>query len=316
MTVISKTEIKFEAIVLIIHTFTITNVMKKLQLAGNLLKALMLAGVMTACQNQDAVAPLESTTPLMEQAAKTNAELKLVKDGTTNLQYIKQGRLTGKLSKVSETAFYTQYSYDDSTGDLWITSKRYNKSSNVLVQEIKYKIVNGRCVTSINQTTNWTSEYKYNEMGRLDEVNLSSGALTQKHTFTYDNVANSIGKERLKEIIKSSPIGPYQQINFFYTLEGSAEKLDNYPLNSEHLGFDKYLPYFGKFSDVLIQQVQITPLPFTNQAKPYYKHYYTINSDGYLIGRNIEYFPLGYGKEAGKMTFYNVHQYSSNWQGI
>lgn len=290
--------------------------MKKLHIPGNLLKALMLGALLTSCQTDDVLSPQETAgVTVNDQSGKVNAELKLVKDGLTTLQYVKQGRFTGRLSKVSRTGDYTQYSYDDSTGDLWITSKTYNKSTNVLVEEIKYKIVNGRCTTSINTSSNWTSQFVYNEVGRLNEINLSSGSLSQKRVFSYDY--NSVtGVERLKQVIFSTPVGAYQQINFTYTLGIIAEKKDKYHLNSEHLGLDRYLPYFTKFSDVLIQQVQITPLPYTNQAKPYYRYYYNINSDGYAMGRNKEFFPLGYGNEAGKQGFYTGLDYSTNWQGI
>lgn len=291
--------------------------MKKLHIPGNSLKLLLLGALLTGCQKDDVMLPQETAgVTVNDQSAKVNAELKLVKDGLTTLQYVKQGRFTGQLSKVSETGYYTQYSYDDSTDDLWITSKRYNKSTNALVQEIKYKIVNGRCITSINLTTNWTSQFVYNEMGRLNEINLSSGALTQKHVFSYDYIATGIGTDRLKAVVKSTPAGAYQQINFFYTLGVIPEKPDKYPLNSEHLGLDIYLPYFSKFSDVLVQRVQITPLPYTNQAKPYYRYYYSIDAAGYATGRNKEFFPLGYGNEAGKQGFYSALDYSTGWQGI
>ncbi|PSL32846.1 hypothetical protein [Dyadobacter jiangsuensis] len=290
--------------------------MKKLHIPGNLLKVLLLGTLLTGCQNDDLLSPQETIgVTADDQNAKINAELKLVKDGTTIVQYVKQGRFTGKLSKVSETAYYTQYSYDDSTGDLWVTSKRYNKNTNALVEEIKYKIVNGRCITSINVSTNWTSQFVYNEVGRLNEINLSSGALTQKRVFTYD-YNSATGTERLKQVVFSTPTGAYQQVNFTYTYGLIAEKKDKYHLNSEHLGLDRYLPYFTKFSDVLIQQVQITPLPYTNQAKPYYRYFYSLNADGYAIGRNKEFFPLGYGYEAGKQSFYSGLDYSTNWGGI
>lgn len=290
--------------------------MKKLHITGNLLKALVLGALLNGCQNDDMLSPQETAgVTVNDQNAKTNAELKLVKDGTTILQYVKQGRFMGKLSKVSRAGDYTQYSYDDSTGDLWITSKTYNKSTNALTGEIKYKIVNGRCTTSINVTSNWTSQFVYNEVGRLNEINLSSGSLTQKQVFTYDYIS-ATGAERLHQVVFSTPTGAYKQINFTYTYGLVAEKKDKYPLNSEHLGLDPYLPYFSKFSDVLVQQVQITPLPYTNQAKPYYRYFYSINADGYAIGRNKEFFPLGYGYEAGKQGFYSGLDYSTGWGGI
>lgn len=290
--------------------------MKKLHIGGSLLKALLLGGLLAGCQNEDAIMPTESASATVtDQNVKTNAELKLVKDGTTIIQYVKQGRFTGKLSKVSQASDYLLYSYDDSTGDLWITSKRYSKSNDALLEEIKYKVTNGRCVTRINVTTNWTSQFKYNEVGRLDEINLSSGSLTQKHAFTYDYIS-ATGAERLKQIVKSTPVGAFEQINFTYTLGLIGVKANKYPLNSEFTGLDMYLPYFTKLSDVLVQQVQITPLPYTNQTKPYYRYFYSMNADGYAIGRNKEFFPLGYGNQAGKQGFYGALEYSTNWQGL
>lgn len=290
--------------------------MKKLHIAGNLLKVLMLGALLTGCQNGDVLSPEEKAgTTVNDESGKINAELKLVKDGTTTLQYVKQGRFTGKLSKVSKTAEYTLYSYDDSSGDLWITSKTYSKSNDALINETKYKILRGICVTRMNVTSGWTSQFVYNEAERLDEINMSNGSLTQKWVLTYDY--NSItGTERLNHIVKSTPVGDYEQINFFYTLGLVSEKKDKYALNSQFLGIDPYLPYFTKCSDVLIQQVFIKPLPYSNQAIPHYKLDYTFDANGYAIARSIDLYPLGFGMEAGKQNFYNVYQYSTNWGGI
>lgn len=290
--------------------------MKKLHIPGNLLKALLIGTLLTGCQNDDVLSPQETAgVTIDDQNAKVNAELKLVKDGTNTLVYIKSGRFTGKLSKVYGQYHNTEYLYDDSTGDLWITSKKYQKSTNSLVQEVKYKIVNGRCITSIDVTSGWTSQYTINEVGRLNEINLSKGALTQKKVFTY-NYNSTTGAERLANIITSTPVGAYEQINFTYTIGGNGELKDKYPLNPEHTGLDMYLPYFGKFSDVVVKQVEVTPLPYTNQAKPYYRFYYGINSDGYATSREREYYPLGWGNSAGKQSIYGGLQYSTNWQGI
>jgi hypothetical protein len=290
--------------------------MKKLHIAGNLLKVLLFGALLTGCQNDDVLSPQETAgTVTEEQSGKVNAELKLVKDGANTLVYIKSGRFTGRLSKVYGQYYNTEYLYDDSTGELWITSKRYQKTTSALVQETKYKIVNGRCVTSIDVTNGWTSQYTINEMGRLNEINLSKGSLTQKKVFTY-NYISATGTDRLAKIVTSTPVGEYQQINFTYTFGGNAEKVDKYPLNPEHTGLDMYLPYFGKFSDLLVKQVEVIPLPYTNQAKPYYRFFYGINSDGYATSREREYYPLGWGNAAGKESIYSGLQYSTNWQGI
>ncbi|MET7254722.1 hypothetical protein [Dyadobacter fermentans] len=290
--------------------------MKKLHISGNLLKVLLLGALLTGCQNDDVVSPQQTTDiNVNDPNAKVNAELKLIKDGTAILQYVKQGRFTGQLSKVSETGSYVQYSYDDSTGDLWITSKRYNKSTNALIEEIKYKTVRGLCVTSINVTTGWTSQFSYNQGTRLGEITLTNGSMSQKHIFTY-NYNPATATERLSKIVKSTPVGDYEQIDFLYIGTMATEKKEVYQLNSKFIGLDPYLPYFGKFSDVLIQQVFIKPLPYTNQTKPYYKLFYSFDAAGYVIGRNIEFRPLGWGNDAGMQNLYNVYQYSTGWQGI
>ncbi|WP_342088570.1 hypothetical protein [Dyadobacter sp. OTU695] len=290
--------------------------MKKLNIAGQVLKAMVFAGLLAGCQNQDQVSPADSaTSTISDQNAKTNAELKLVKDGATILQYIKSGRFLGYLSKVSEVSCYTIYSYDDSTGDLWITSKQYSKSSNTLIKEVKYKISNKRCIKSIDITNNRTSEYKYNEVGRLDEVNISGGGVSQKKVFKYEYIP-ATGAERLSDITTSTPVGEFQRVNYFYTVGDQPSKQDKYFLNPENSGFDKYLTIFGKFSDALVLRAQITPLPYTNQSKPFFQYYYGLDYNGYVSSITKEYYPLGYGYNAGKQTSYNLLTFSSQWAGL
>jgi hypothetical protein len=280
------------------------------------IQGMLLAGLLGACQNEDALIPSESNSTLLnDQNAKTAAELKLVKNGETTLQYIKSGRFTGNLSKVSEVAYYTNYSYDDSSGNLWITSKCYEKATNALVKEIKYQISNNRCIKSIDVTNGRNYELKYNEIGRLDEINESGGGPSQKHVFKYDYLSGP-GVERLSEITSSSPVGPFKRVNFFYTVGSQPSKQDKYHLNPDNSGLDKYLPFFGKFSDALIQRVQITPLPYTNQSKPFFQYYYGFDYNGYVNSITKEYYPLGYGYNAGKQTSYNLLTFSANWAGI
>lgn len=280
------------------------------------IRGMLLAGLLGACQNEDALIPSESNSTLLnDQNAKTTAEIKLVKNGETTLQYIKSGRFTGNLSKVSEVAYYTNYSYDDSSGDLWITSKCYAKTSNALVKEIKYQISNNRCIKSIDVTNGRNYEFKYNETGRLNEINESGGGPSQKHVFKYDYISD-LGVERLNEITSSNSAGPFKRVNFFYTVGGQPSKQDKYHLNPDNSGLDKYLPVFGKFSDALVQRAQITPLPYTNQSKPFFQYYYGLDYNGYVSSVTKEYYPLGYGYNAGKQTSYGLLTFSANWAGI
>jgi hypothetical protein len=280
------------------------------------IQGMLMLGVLGACQNEDALIPQNGPAALTDdQNAKTTADLKLVKDGGTTLQYITSGRFTGKLLKVSENAFYTNYSYDDATGNLWITSKRYEKASNALVKEMKYQISNNRCIKSIDVTNGRTSEFKYNETGRLDEINESGGAPAQKHVFKYDYIPD-FGAERLSDITSSSSVGDFKRVNFFYTVGNQPSKQDKYYLNPELTGLDKYLTIFGKFSDALVQRAQITPLPYSNQSKPFYQFYYGFDYNGRVSSITKEYYPLGYGYSAGKQTNYSLLTYSTQWMGI
>jgi hypothetical protein len=294
--------------------------MKRLHIAGKVVKALIFAGLLAGCQNQDIMAPeaAVNVTTGDQNAKTTAAELKLVKDGLNNIQYIKSGRYTGRVSKVSGQYYYTTYSYiDGATTELYtIVSKRYHKASNTLDREVHYQINNGRCTQSTDITNNYVLNYQYGgEFGRLDQI--SRVGNSTKINFTYTSGSGStIGSDRLQKITYSNSNGAYKEVTFTYTNGMLPTKADKYSLNHEHTDLDKYLPVFGKFSDVLVQQVVISPLPYTNQSKPYYAYYYGINNDGYAISQERHYFPLGYGYEAGKEANFTALNYSTNWLGI
>jgi hypothetical protein len=283
------------------------------------IQGMLMLGMLGACQNEDALAPQNGSAPREEQNARTAAaELKLVKDGLNNIQYIKSGRYTGRVSKVSGPYYYTTYSYvDGATTDTYtIVSKRYQKASNILEKEIHYLINNGRCTQSTDITNNYVLNYQYSgEFGRLDQISYVGNST--KVNFTYASGSGSaIGSDRLQKITYSNSNGAYKEVVFTYTIGMSPTKEAKYPLNHEHTDLDKYLPIFGKFSDVLVQQVIVSPLPYTNQSKPYYKYYYGLNNDGYAISQERQYYPLGYGFDAGKEANFTVQNYSTNWQGI
>jgi hypothetical protein len=295
------------------------NVMKKFHIAGKLLKCFLLAGLLTGCQNEDMITPGETaSSSLTEQGAKTNAELKLVKDGLNNIQYIKSGRYTGRISKVSGQYYYTTYSYIDGyTTEMYlIISKRYHKASNTLEREIHYQVNNGRCTQSTDITNSYVLNYQYSgEFARLDQISRPSNST--KVNFTYASGSGSaIGSDRLQKITYSNSNGAYKEVTFTYTVGMSPAQVDKYSLNHEHTDLDKYLPIFGKFSDVLVQQVVVSPLPYTNQSKPFYQYYHGFTYDGYASSVTKEYYPLGYGYSAGKQTDYSLLTYSTQWMGI
>ncbi|MGN7886750.1 hypothetical protein [Dyadobacter sp. 22481] len=285
------------------------------------IQGMLVLGLLGACQNEDVMTPADTigNTSGDNNAKVAASEIKLVSDGDNNLQYHKTGRYTGYLSKVSEPSYYTNYSYNDSgvQGDYWITSKRYTKSTNTLIKEIQYHVVNKRCIKSFNITDNQNSIYSYNETGRLNTISREGSSIKVDFNYIYDAAADA---ERLTKTTYSNSNGAYKEVSFLYSIGSGnwavAPKPDKYFLNPVHSDLDKYLRIFGKFSDMLVQQVTITPLPYTNQTKPYYKYFYSIDSDGYAISRSQEYYPLGYGNQAGKQSTYAALNYMAWVPGI
>ncbi|WP_157504603.1 hypothetical protein [Dyadobacter beijingensis] len=298
--------------------------MKKLHIAGNLLKGLLLAGMLTGCQNDDVLNPqLQESAFANEAGAKVNAELKLTKDGVTSLQYIKSGRFTGWISKVSETNYYTQYYYVDGGGNNFsVTSKRYQKSNNGLVEELQYNIVNGKCLSSIDKTSNINYEYNYSEVGRLNWIKSTANGSSSKRIFTYDYIS-ATGVERLNiltfasNVTAANPNGiTYKTIDYNYYKSGVGNIPDKYHLNPQFSELDRYLPIFGKFSDALITDLTAKLASDPSSLIPFYRFTYTLNSDGYPTFRTIEYFPGGAGNNNGKQTISGELKYSTSWAGL
>lgn len=282
--------------------------MKKVHIASVFYKCLIMIAMLTECNNDKAVSPAEtSVISTNDQNAKGNALLRLVKRGLTNIQYVKSGKFFGKISKVTDPTFRTEYTYDDNNpnGVLNITSKRYKKSTNILVEEIHYKVSNGLCFKSENITEVSHKEYHYNAQDLLDEVNMYmgiTGAKTLNFTYLYSAATNAY---RLSKIESNPNVsGLTDKVNITYTSQP-----DNYSLNPDYIGVDKYLPIFGRFSDVLVEQYIESPL---GSLPLYHKFVYAIDSDGYATLEQIEH---SYG---GPKKWYDsvILQYSSNWQGI
>lgn len=103
--------------------------MKKIHIPQFLVKCPLIIGVLLGCKNEEisALVTIDSIAKI-DQNSKVAAGVLLVKDGEYSLEYIPSGKFAGKLAKVSNAYGYTDYSYDNSTGDLWITSKKYSKA--------------------------------------------------------------------------------------------------------------------------------------------------------------------------------------------
>ncbi|MCF0071887.1 hypothetical protein LZD49_15525 [Dyadobacter sp. CY261] len=285
------------------------------------LQGMLLLGMLGACQNEDAITPSETANISADHDNSKIAagEIKLVDDGDNKLLYKKTGRYVGKLSKVSEPNYYTEYSYADGPveGDYWITSKRYSKSSNALVKEIQYHVVNKKCIKKIDVTDNQNFNFNYDEAGRLKKI--SREGTNTKIELSYIFNAGA-GDERLYKTTFSNNNGAYKEITYQYSIWAANysvdPKADKYPLNPVHLGLDRYLPIFSKFSDALVQQITISPLPASGQSEPYYKYTYAFDGSGYVTYRTEEYFPLGLGYQAGKQSNFSPLKYTSWVPGL
>lgn len=289
--------------------------MKKLTLTVSLLKGLAFAALLTACNNDQAVMPIETASASVNnQNAKISSLLRLIKEGDRTIQYVKSGKFFGRVSNIDEgssTNYRLEYSYNDNNpaGDVWISKKRFSKSTNTFIQEWKYKVTNGLCVTSEDVAQGYSYEYKYNAQGLLDEIKMivqGNTSANWKYTYTF-NAAT--GAYRLSKIVNSSvQFGPNVESTFTYTA-----KPDIFPLNQVHGNIDKYLPIFGKFSDVLIEKV--TEKSLQNPANPSEntKFTYITDVDGLVTSRTTEYTT---GNSPSGVSYTALLKYSTTWQGI
>lgn len=279
--------------------------MNSFQTVGKALKGLALAALLAGCQNDSLVQPPGiPNTENTNQNAKITADVFLVKHGDNSLQYLKFGKFAGKLWKVHDPYAYTEYTYDDSSGDLWITSKKYAKSNNKLSSHKTYHIVNGRCVASMDLTSKFSYEYKYNAQGSLIEIKRYFGAHILTQQFSYKVILPNA--QRLDKITYIGESGPFMEYKFSY----SAFQ-DKYFLNPYHTQLDKYLRIFGTFSDKLVESVITDYLDGTASSDNYT---YTLNGDGYVTTRTDTYYPSIYEPSFDVST--DSLSYITSWPGL
>lgn len=295
--------------------------MNYIKISGISLKCLLAVGLLTACNNDEAITPTETArTSINDQNAKISPLLRLVDDNGQSIHYIKSGKFFGKLSRVSKAPWddqYTTYTYDDSNpGELWVSKKKYKASDNSFVGEHKFKIINGLCIQSQNDNGD-TFEYKYNAQGYLDEVKKSNQGLSlESWKYQYDWTYRLTKTKRQKD---GKPYYTYnfkyKQIEEKYPLNFPTDNLDN--SNGQHTGGsyigginDKYLPYFGKHTSPVIDEM-IANNDVTNQimtgASIYFSQY-VVDSDGLVTSKDLLQYSASW-----KETF----KYSdTSWQGI
>lgn len=281
--------------------------MKRFRITGNLLKTLALAGLLSACNHDESVTPTQTVdVTVKDQNAKISPLLRLVDDDNGSVQYVKSGKFFGRVSRANEapwSGYYLTYAYNDSnpSGDLWITRKLYMSSNNLFIKEERYKVVNGLCMLNEDDFGN-IHEYSYTPQGYMNEIKYTKkGILSGFWKYAY-NYIGSDQTYRLSKIEHKKDDKPYHTYNYTY-----KQIQDKYPLNIEEGNVDKYLPIFGKGSDLVLETIVDQDFETNKSITTFYTSYVT-DGDGLVTSRDrIKYSALHIEK----------FKYSaSTWQGI
>lgn len=290
--------------------------MKQLRITGNLLKSLAFSCLLTACNHGELVNPTEKTgVAISDQNAKTSPLTRLIKDGDWNLQYIKNGKFLGKISKASTNGFRHEYTYDNNNpnGTLWINRKSYSTSTNELVGNLKYQVVNGLCVASKDLKYGHLYQLKYAAHDLLDEVKITNSGVdkieTRKYLYAPSGATDGFRLYKvITNITESGKITSTKECTITYNAV-----TDKYPLNPGHTGVDRWLPIFGKFSDLLVKDVYETGVTNNISQQSLAKYTYSIDADGFPTSRTLEYTCTD---NPSSVFLNSILKYSSNWQGI
>jgi len=290
--------------------------MKQIHITGSLIKGLALCCLLTACNHDDLINPTENTgIATNDQNAKISPLNRLIKDGNWNLQYIKNGKFLGKISKVYTNGYYSEYTYDNNNpaGDLFITQKSYSTSNSELVGSFKYQVANGICVASEDMKHGYLYQYKYTVHNLLDEVQISGGGSdkveTRKYFYAPSGATDGFRLYKVTtNIIESGKIVSNKECTITYHAIP-----DKYPTNPGHTGVDRFLPIFGKFSDLLVKDVYETGFSYNIPQQSLAKYTYSINADGLATSRTLEY---ACTDNPSPVSSSAILKYSVNWQGI
>lgn len=284
--------------------------MRQFKITKSLLKSLALAGLLTACNDDNIGNPTENAgVTVNDQNAKISPLTRLTNDNGRSIQYVKSGKFFGKVSRVNEapwSSYYLTYAYDDSNpGELWITRKMYKSSTNAFIKENRYKVINGLC-TLVEDDFGSLHEYNYTPAGYLNEVKYSNnGKLLESWEYSYNFIA-SAQTYRLNKIDRKQNGQPWISYHFTYNQNQDKYPLNN-PLNTEDGKVDKYLPFFGKVSDLLIESITEEDLLKNKSVQTFYTGH-TLDSDGLVTSREMVKYSTVH-KETFKYS-------STTWQGI
>lgn len=294
--------------------------MKKIHLAGNLLKVLLLGSMLAGCQPEDALSPIPSDeTSLTDKNAKTALSIeapKLIQDGAMELQYYTAGRDEGRLWKVSSKYNDPGLDYVDEYiySNLAIVRTRYKKSNNLKIGEVHYYLnYDGLCTSSFQSGTVY--EYEYNELKQLIKV-YNKNNPNQHTDFEYH--ADIVGgfQSLFKAHLYDNSNVKYKEIGYGYVPTGQgldAIKPDKYRLNllvenNEIPGLvEMYLPIYGRFNTNLLRQVCVVPFPNNGQNNSALKYNFILDNNGYVKTRARISFPEGVTSQVSNVDYsYNL----------
>lgn len=217
--------------------------MKLLRNVGTTTRAILLAGLLGACQteNENTLTPQAPATESDRNARTSTATGALTKDGNIDLTYNSQNQTL--LSKEFSPNFYYDFTYAPQL--ITATRLQYGTPST----EYKYTLDgSGRCIQSV---TDKTYIYEYNASGQLTKF-YNKYQPNERREFTYTTDAD--GWKKSLSIVKfyDEQGAKTKQLAFSY---GATGILDKHPLNPDVLpaGVSKYLPIFGNFNTYLVK---------------------------------------------------------------
>ncbi|SEJ31155.1 hypothetical protein SAMN05216327_108207 [Dyadobacter sp. SG02] len=254
--------------------------MKQLTVTGTLLKGLVLASLLTGCQNDDVVTQnSQSGVMTNDRNAKTIFTPQLIKEGANELEYFGDYDLNrGKLKKLTNLpdGTYTEYQYNGQT----IVAQRRKISTNALVYQVTYQLdASGRCVESLSTETNKPLKYEYGQLGRLVKVYNKNNS-NERMEFQYaQNNAPLLNQINFFDQANT----PTKEITYNYSVQAGGQLENKYPTNPDALGTtSKYLPLFGVFHSNLPTLEGIKSLPWNGAPFPGNALTYSVNSGGYV----------------------------------
>lgn len=260
--------------------------MKLFQNAPTITKAIIIVGLLGACQSEkDAI-----VSPVTEQVNEANDEnskisftlKRLISDGNVTMAYSGPQKLISKEYNANKDE-YTEYHYADANQ---ITGVKHNMSNQTTIETSVYVINSeGKCSESHHAVkgvpVNEVYIYKYNSDGLL-EKKYNKNNPDERQEFHYSPKTN--GKFNLWgiEYYNGNNV-KYKELNYYYY----NDKEETAKVNPGCIanGRGKYLPIFGNFHTNLIKQVFETTFTYqpTNSLTVPHEFSYTWNGQTEIV---------------------------------